>query len=107
MVDAVAKKKPMMIVFGARWCPPCQELEKKVLIDPDVENALKDLVVLHIDATIETKEVKRVLDKYNVVGWPTILFVSFNGTVYDDLTIVGDVPEKERLLEYIEEALER
>lgn len=107
LVDAVTKKRPMMIVFSARWCPPCQELENKLLTDPDVENALKDLVVLHIDSTIETSEVKRVLDKYNVVGWPTILFVSFDGTVYGDLTIVGDVPKKEKLMEYIEEVLKR
>ncbi|MBI2341294.1 MAG: thioredoxin family protein, partial [Deltaproteobacteria bacterium] len=92
IIEAAASKKPLMIVFGAKWCPPCQELEHKVLNDPKIEEAIKKLVALHIDATSDSEEIRRVLDKYRVIGWPTILFVSPEGKVYDDLSVVGDVP---------------
>ncbi|MBI2341333.1 MAG: thioredoxin family protein, partial [Deltaproteobacteria bacterium] len=93
--------------FGAKWCPPCQELEHKVLHDPKMEEAVKKLVALHIDATSDSEEIRRVLDKYRVVGWPTILFVSPGGKVYDDLSIVGDVPAVDELLKLVEDAVGR
>jgi thiol:disulfide interchange protein DsbD len=107
IVEAVASKKPLMIVFGAKWCPPCQELEHKILHDPKMEEAVKKLVPLHIDATSDSAEIRRVLDKYRVVGWPTILFVSPDGKVYDDLSVIGDVPTVEKMLKLVEDAVLR
>ena len=107
LVEAVIGHKPLMIVFGARWCPPCVEIEKKVFNTSEFAGLVERVVPLHVDATVEADEVRRVLDKYNVVGWPTILFVSSGGKVYDDLSIVGEVPTVAGLLTAAEEAVKR
>lgn len=107
VAESAASGKPMMIVFGAKWCPPCLAFEKNVLGDREVAEALRAVVLLHVDATIETEDVSRVVEKYRVIGWPTILFVSPDGRVYDDLKVVGDVPDKEEFIGLVKKAAER
>lgn len=107
LVESAATKRPMLIIFGARWCPPCVKLESMMANDENIAEIMKGFVVLHVDATNDSPEINRILDKYNVVGWPTILFVSSGGKMYDDLRIVGEVPETEELIRTMKEALKR
>lgn len=107
IVESLSESKPMMVVFGARWCPPCEKLEKDILSDKKVVGESKKFVPLHVDATANSDEIERILDKYHVIGWPTILFVSPGGKVYDDLSLVGDVPNIDELLDVMSLALKR
>ena len=107
VVEAVSSGRPMMVIVGAKWCPPCVKLEKAVLTDPEIKALAKRFVVLHIDATVETEEVKRLLDKYDVAGWPSIIFVSPNGRIYEGLSIVGEAPTVRDFARAMTEALAR
>lgn len=107
LIESVSTNKPLMIVFGARWCPPCIRLEYQVMKDKEVADAVKNLVPLYIDVTFGSDETNKILDKYNVAGWPTILFVAPNGRVYDDLSVVGEVPTTKELVKIINEAVKR
>ncbi len=40
-----------------------------------------------MDATLENKEVK-MCREYNIIGWPTIIFLGPNGQEYKDLRVV-------------------
>ncbi|MBI4366545.1 MAG: thioredoxin family protein, partial [Deltaproteobacteria bacterium] len=106
--EAAATKRPVFIEFTAKSCPPCLVLERTTLRDPAVVRALREVVVpLRIDTTFASPIVDGLLERYRVVGWPTLLFVSPEGEVYWDLTLVGEVPSPERLLERMRAAAAR
>lgn len=108
IAQARALNRPLLIEFGAKTCPPCLVLERTTLKDTRVVRALAEEVVpLKIDATFGTPEVERLLERYRVVGWPTILFVSPAGDVYWDLALTGEIPSPETLLERISQARRR
>ena len=85
---AKAEKKPVLALFtGSDWCPPCQNLEKNILLQPAFkEFAKKHLVTLFLDFPREAKlddGVKKQNDslaaKFSVEAYPTILILSADG----------------------------
>lgn len=93
---AVAKKEGKIILldFYADWCAPCKELEIGFFREPETVELLQKMVPVRINATFAGDPVvEALLDKYNVVGWPTILFVKPDGAVLEDLSVVSYNPE--------------
>ena len=85
---AKADKKPILALFtGSDWCPPCQQLEKNILLQPAFKDfAKKRLVTLFLDFPREAKiddGVKKQNDalakKFSVEAYPTILILSADG----------------------------
>ena len=85
---AKAEKKPILALFtGSDWCGPCQNLEKKILIQPAFKDFAKQhLVTLFLDFPQETKlddGVKKQNDdlakKFSVEAYPTIIVLSSDG----------------------------
>jgi thiol-disulfide isomerase/thioredoxin len=85
---AKAEKKPILALFtGSDWCPPCQNLEKNILLQPAFQEfAKKHLVTLFLDFPRDAKlddAVKKQNDslakKFSVEAYPTILVLSADG----------------------------
>lgn len=85
---AKAEKKPLLALFtGSDWCPPCQNLEKNILLQPAFRDfAEKHLVLLFLDFPRDAKldeNVKKQNDslakKFSVEGYPTVLILSADG----------------------------
>ena len=85
---AKAEKKPILALFtGSDWCPPCQNLEKNILLQPAFkEFAKKHLVTAFLDFPREAKleeSVKQQNDslakKFSVEAYPTVLILSADG----------------------------
>lgn len=102
---AEEENKIMIIDFYADWCPPCKELDHGFFRKPEVVALLKEMVPVKIDATFDNHEVEGLLKKYNVIGWPTIKFVSPEGKVLEELSVIAYHPEL--LLKNIKLALEK
>jgi thiol:disulfide interchange protein DsbD len=80
--------RPVIVEFTARWCSPCNALEKHFFTRPEVVRLSYRLVPLKVDATVEKKETRRLIKKYGVAGWPTIIFLGADGEEYKDLRVV-------------------
>ena len=85
---AKAGKKPILALFtGSDWCPPCQQLEKNILLQPSFKDfAKKHLVTLFLDFPRNAKlddGVKKQNDdlakKFSIEAYPTILVLSADG----------------------------
>lgn len=85
---AKTEKKPILALFtGSDWCPPCQQLEKNILLQPSFKDfAKKHLVTLFLDFPRNAKlddGVKKQNDdlakKFSVEAYPTILVLSADG----------------------------
>ena len=82
------ENKPVFALFtGSDWCPPCQKLEKNVLLQPAFKAfAEKHLVLLFVDSPQKTKLDEKVQKqneelskRFNVEGVPTAIILSPDG----------------------------
>ncbi len=74
---AAAEARPLLIDFGAAWCPPCQVMAAEVFEDPDNAADLDRFVVLMIDADHPASWVHK--DRYGVGSYPTVVAASPTG----------------------------
>lgn len=80
-------KKADMMFFFAEWCPHCKtakpEWEKMKAAYANRSVNGYEIQFIEINCTNETPEVKEMLDKYNVEGFPTIKLVKENGEIVE------------------------
>lgn len=92
--DAAAKaskssKKPILMDFtGSDWCGWCIRLKDEVFSTPEFQKwADKNVVLLEVDfprqkpqSDAEKKKNRALAEKYNIEGFPTIIFAKPDGT---------------------------
>jgi thiol:disulfide interchange protein DsbD len=77
---ALSNQKPLLVDFTAAWCGACKELDKKTFAAPAVGNELSRFVAVKVDATNDDDPaVEATLQKFKVVGLPTVLIFDSTG----------------------------
>ena len=90
--------KPVVIDFYADWCLPCHELEQFTYSNSEVIQALGPFVRLKVDVTNpNTPKSMEPIERFEVLGVPTILFLDLQGKEVPDSRITGYVPPAEFL----------
>jgi thioredoxin-like negative regulator of GroEL len=91
LARAEASSTLVLIDVYATWCGPCQRLDDEVFPTAVVGGATSDLVALRIDA--EADEGPAVVERFHVVGYPTVLLLRADGTEID--RVFGFMPAEE------------
>ena len=86
---------PILIDFGAEWCAACKEMDATTLIRPRVVELGKSFALFRVDGTEETPELKLILDRYKIQGFPAYLFFDRRGTWRKELSLFGATDESE------------
>ncbi|HED3854507.1 protein-disulfide reductase DsbD [Enterobacter soli] len=86
---AQANGRPVMLDLYADWCVACKEFEKYTFSDPQVQNALKETVLLQANVTANNAQDKALLKQLNVLGLPTILFFNKQGKEQPAARVTG------------------
>ncbi len=74
--QAKAENKLVMVDFTATWCGWCKKLQTDVFDREEFQKfAAQHLVLVSIDADVN----RELVAKYNVEGFPTIVFLNANG----------------------------
>lgn len=81
--------KPTVIDFTADWCIPCKELDSRTFSDRAVAAELQRFTRIKADVTQDNEANQSLLQRYGVVGPPTVLFLDSNGRELRDLRLVG------------------
>ncbi|MRS16750.1 protein-disulfide reductase DsbD [Enterobacteriaceae bacterium RIT691] len=84
-----ANGKPVMLDLYADWCVACKEFEKYTFSDPQVQQALKNTVLLQADVTRNTAQDAALLKQLQVPGLPTILFFDTAGHEIPAMRVAG------------------
>ncbi|MEN3941290.1 thioredoxin family protein [Prosthecobacter sp. SYSU 5D2] len=75
--QAKAENKPLVVVFSAVWCGPCQSMKKTVYPSKEVAPMHDKFVWAYLDVDVEANG--DPARKYNVTGIPHIQFLDAKG----------------------------
>ena len=113
--EAKQAGQPVIMDFFADWCIPCHELDQFTYSDEKVMEALQLFKKIKVDATDPDRpETAEILEAFDIIGVPTVLFLDTDGREIKEARITGFVPPKEliaivhspRFHEWIPEKLE-
>ena len=101
---AIEKQKPVIIDFSAAWCAPCRDMEEVTFHNRDVvKQAEQDFIMIKVDLTRQgNHDSDRLLQKYDVKGVPTIVFLDRQGRERRDLRLVDFLPADQFLIRMAE-----
>ena len=83
--------KPLVVVFSATWCPPCQSNKKNVYPSEPVKVFHDKFIWAYLDTDDETSA--KTAKEFGVSGIPHIQFVDKDGKSIDKM-VGGSSPEE-------------
>jgi thiol:disulfide interchange protein DsbD len=92
---AKAAGRPVMLDFYADWCVSCKEMEHRTFTDSGVQAALARATLLQADVTANDEADQALLQRFGILGPPTIVFFGPDGAERTDYRVVGFKPADE------------
>lgn len=90
VAQAAAKSRPALVYFTAEWCVSCRVMEREVFQHDEVLTELGAVDLIKVDVTQSTPEVRDLLDRYGVVGPPTMIFLSRTSKEAAESRLIGE-----------------
>ncbi|RKR76771.1 thiol:disulfide interchange protein DsbD [Otariodibacter oris] len=87
--------KKVMFDLYADWCVACKEFEKYTFSDPQVKSQLDNMLLLRVDMTKNSEKNDELMEHFNVLGLPTILFFDEKGNELGNSRITGEMKAPE------------
>lgn len=92
---ARSERKLLLVDVYTDWCGWCKKLDREVFADARVASAARGLVAVRVNAE---KEGEEVAERFEVHGYPTLLFVDGTGNVVKRVEGYVDVDEMLKIL---------
>ncbi len=75
LAEARTKGQPILVDFTANWCVICREIDRDVMADPAIRPRLQNVSIIRADVTSDTPESRKLMQRFGVMGPPTILLI--------------------------------
>ncbi|WP_109091963.1 protein-disulfide reductase DsbD [Aggregatibacter actinomycetemcomitans] len=96
--------KPLALLdLYADWCVACKEFEHKTFAEPQVQDALKDVLLLRIDMTNNSENNRTLMKQLSITGLPTLMLFNPQGKEISSHRITGFI-EGEAFLQTLQAA---
>lgn len=97
LANAKANQQWLLLDYYADWCVSCKVMERTVFEQPEVQAALANIQIVRLDVTESNADSKALLQRYQVPGPPTFIWVGPNGEERRAQRITGEVNAAEFL----------
>ena len=81
----------IMVDFSADWCTECRLMERNIFARDEVRQQLRGWLLIRADLTHYDLSSKSLMQRFAVVGPPTVVFLNSDGSEIKDARVVGDV----------------
>lgn len=81
----------VVVDFYADWCVSCDIMERQVFGNPEVRQAMSEVVRIKPDVTANSAADREIMQALGVLGPPTLIFIGPNGEERRGQRIVGEV----------------
>lgn len=105
VVRANKAGKPAMLDFYADWCVECLRMERNTFFEPGIQTLFEQIQPLQADVTQNDETDQAVMDKYDIIGPPAILFFDRQGREMRAYRLVGYF-EPDEFAEHLTRVLE-
>jgi thiol-disulfide isomerase/thioredoxin len=89
--QARAEKKPVLLYWGATWCPPCNQLKATFFNRQDFAALSRSFVAVHVDG--DRPGAQKLARRFKVSGYPTVVLFGADGTELTRLPGEADVDQ--------------
>jgi thiol:disulfide interchange protein DsbD len=84
-----ADGRPVLIDFSADWCTECRLMERTVFANDAVRHRLEGLRLIRADMTRYDAASRKLMERFDVVGPPTLIFLDAAGREVNGTRIIG------------------
>jgi thioredoxin-like negative regulator of GroEL len=85
-----AEKKPLLVYWGAGWCPPCNQLKATLFNRQDFIERSKNFIAVNIDGDLPGAQ--KLGARFKVRGYPTMILFNPDGAEITRLPGEADAP---------------
>ena len=94
---AQAERKPLLLYWGAQWCPPCNQLKATLFNRADFIARSRAVVPVQIDGDLPGAQ--KLGSRFKVRGYPTLILLASDGREITRLPGEVDAPQVLALLQ--------
>src|SRR6478609_2228031 len=94
LAEAKELGKPVILYWGAVWCPPCNQMKATLFKDASFIAETENFVPVYLDG--DTEGAQRWGERFGISGYPTVIVLSPDGTEITRIssaTMASELPE--------------